>query len=54
MSKDEMVDALVTDMCTWDYQTLLEWAQDARLNDLDGLEDEDVAHVYDAWLGSKS
>lgn len=51
--RNRMIDRLVSDMDSWDYEALLQYAQDLELQVLDNLSDEQIKSEYDARFGDK-
>lgn len=47
MTKEDMIDAIVDAMSRWDEQSIIQWALMERTADLNCLEKEDVANIYD-------
>jgi len=51
--RNQMIDRLVDDMATWDYDNLLQFAQDLELQTLSDLKPEQLEFEYNARFGDK-
>jgi len=51
--RNQMIDRLVDDMATWDYDSLLQFAQDAELQTLSDLTPEQLEFEYNARFGDE-
>lgn len=52
MTRDQKIDALVNDLDTWDYKTLLQFAKENRKMDLDSksVSDDEIDQEYKNFI----